>query len=149
MARKKLTDAQKKKNKAMYKQIKKGYEKTGGKTSSGNKISYIQFKHRVEARMSSGKLNVSQAIRKELNTESFKSAAERSRTNLLSAIKEEYRDVYDQIKNISRDENGRFSSISSNLTWNSSRGGYTIQYKGTTYFIDVTNSPKEVSMYAI
>lgn len=122
---KKLTKKQKAKNKSAYKAIRREYEKVKDKAP----VSYIQFKRRVQARAKSDNITIKSAAKREARTETFLTAAERSRENILSGIKTKHREVYDEIKNLSRysgktirDENGRitkkagqFESISGNL----------------------------------
>ena len=122
---KKLTKKQKAKNKSAYKAIRREYEKVKDKAP----VSYIQFKRRVKARAKSDNMTIKSAAKREARTETFLTAAERSRENILSGIKTKHREVYDEIKNLSRysgktirDENGRitkragqFESISGNL----------------------------------
>ena len=122
---KKLSKTQKTKNKAAYKAIRREYEKVKDKAP----VSYIQFKRRVKARAKSDNMTIKSAAKREARTETFLTAAERSRENIISGIKTKHREVYDELKNLSRysgktirDENGRitkragqFESISGNL----------------------------------
>lgn len=130
---KKLTKKQKAKNKAAYKAIRREYEKV--KYSKENYkdgkmiIDYKGFKNRTLARAKRDKMTIRAAAKREARTESFLTAAERSRENILSGIKTKHREVYDELKNLSRysgetirDENGRitkkagqFESMSGNL----------------------------------
>lgn len=130
---KKLTKKQKAKNKSAYKAIRREYEKV--KYSKENYqdgkmiIDYKGFKNRTLARAKRDKMTIRAAAKREARTESFLSAAERSRENLLESFKTKHREVYDEIKNLSRysgetirDENGRitkrkgqFEAISGNL----------------------------------
>lgn len=139
---KKLSNTQKQKNKVMYRQIRKGWEETD------KSITYKQFKARVEAQKVANNLNTRQAVRKVINSEQFTSAAERSRENLIASLKENFREEYNEIRNLSR-ERGRFKAIKNNLTWDKDRNGYTFIGNGILYFIDVSNSPEEVNIYAI
>ena len=123
---KKLSKTQQTKNKAAYKAIRREYEKVKDKAP----VSYIQFKRRVKARAKSDNMTIKSAAKREARTETFLTAAERSRENILSGIKTKHREVYDELKNLSRysgktirDGNGRitkragqFESISGNLT---------------------------------
>ena len=134
---KKLSKTQKAKNKAAYKAIRREYEKV--KNSKENYkdgkmiVDYIGFKQRTLARAKKDKMTIRAAAKREARTESFLSAAERSRENLLKSFKEKHSEVYDKIKNLNklnrysgktiRDENGKitkragqFESISDNLT---------------------------------
>lgn len=144
--RKKLTIKQKAANKAKYNAIRKAYEKTKGITTEGNKISYIQFKHRVEARAKADSLSIKDAAKKELNTRSFTTASELSRTNLLNAIKSKDPDKYKEIRYKSRNEKGKLTNIKGSLKWDKDRNGYVLNDK---YFIDVSNSPEGIDIYDI
>lgn len=138
---KKLTKKQKAANKRKYDRIRKAWKSTGGKKANGQDISYKQFKNRVEAQMNANDLDVKAAIKKELNTETFTTAAERSRSNLLESIKSDYKDVYDDLRYKSRDSRGRLTKLSGNMVWDTERNGYVV---GGKYFIDVSNSPEEI-----
>ena len=108
-------------------------------------------------------MTIKSAAKREARTETFLTAAERSRENILSGIKTKHREVYDEIKNLSRysgktirDENGRitkragqFESISGNLEWDKERKGYTLNANGKNYFIDVSNSPEDIKVMEI
>ena len=125
---KKLSKTQKTKNKAAYKAIRREYEKVKDKAP----VSYIQFKRRVKARAKSDNMTIKSAAKREARTETFLTAAERSRENIISGIKTKHREVYDEIRELNklnrysgktiRDENGKitkragqFESISDNL----------------------------------
>ena len=111
---KKLSKTQKAKNKAAYKAIKREYEKVKDKAP----VSYIQFKRRVKARAKSDNMTIKSAAKREARTETFLTAAERSRENILSGIKTKHREVYDEIRNLNKlnRDKGRFQSIKANLT---------------------------------
>lgn len=143
---KKLTKTQKRKNEALYKRIRKAYNEVKDKNEY---ITYKQFKNRVMAQKEANpNLSWKEAIKKEKRTETFFSAAERSRENLLNKLKIEYTKEYKEIRNLSRTKEGKFKSL--DLIWDKDRGGYTFIGKGgKTYFIDVTNSPEEVRVYEI
>lgn len=137
---KKLTRKQKQKNKTMYKVIRKYYEEAMSHPNA-SPISYIQFKRRVKAEMIRSDSDYKTAAKKTANTESFVSPAERSRFNLVEAIKEKFPGEYKELRNLSRNKKGQFTSIRDNLVWNNELKGYIL---GNKYFIDVTNSPEEV-----
>lgn len=141
-----LTKKQKLANRRTYEAIRRGWNKTGGQDLEGHKITYKQFKNRVKLRMQMEDVNARVAVRKELNTETFVNPAERSRHNLVQGIKEEFRGTYKEMLKLSRDSRGRFVKVEENLTWDNERGGYIL---GGKYFIDVTNSPKDVQIYEI
>lgn len=167
---KKLSKTQKAKNKAAYKAIRRAYEKV--KNSKENYkdgkmiVDYKGFKNRTLARAKRDKMTIRAAAKREARTESFLSAAERSRENLLKSFKTKHSEVYDKIKDLNklnrysgktiRDENGKitkragqFESISDNLVWDKERKGYIFNANGTKYFIDVSNSPEDVKMTEI
>jgi hypothetical protein len=110
--RKKLTKAQKAKNKAAYKAIRKEYEKV--KNKSTVEISYIQFKHRVQSKAIKDNITIKKAAKKEARTETFMTAGERSRENLLKSLKEKHSGAYNELKNLSRSK-GKYQSIKDNL----------------------------------
>lgn len=144
MARKKLSKTQKAKNKAAYKNIRKEYDKVKDKAD----VSYIQFKRRVKSRAAKDEISIKEAARKEARTETFLKAPERSRENLIEAIKTKHSDAYKKLKNVSRSR-GKFQSIKDNLTWDKSRNGYVLNADGRSYFINITNSPEDVEIEEI
>lgn len=132
-----------KKYRTQDKQIRKVYETTGGVDIDGDPITYRQFKHRVSARMKSENMTARQAALKERNTESFTTAAERSRYNLTESIKRDYPEAYQEMTRINkglRNEKGQFTSLHNNLKWSKEYNTYVIG----DYIIDVSNSPKGV-----
>ena len=135
-----------KKQKLIDKQIRKAYEETGGFDIDGEPISYRQFKERVYAMMKIHGITARQAAQKVLNTESFTSAAERSRENLIHAIRKEFPEDYKIIVEYNRrmrDAQGHFVSTKSNLEWSEYYGAYVL---GGRYLIDVTDSPKQINI---
>lgn len=144
MARRKLNKTQKAKNKAAYKNIRKEYDKIENKAG----VSYVQFKRRVKSRAAKDNISIKSAAKKEARTETFLSAGERSRENLLEAIKTKYSETYKELKNLSRSK-GKYQSIKENLTWDKDQKGYILQAGNKQYFIDVTNSPEEVTVTEI
>lgn len=141
-----------KKAKLLNRQIRRVYRQTGGKTRTGQDISFRQFKNRVLARAKSEDITVRRAAIKEKNTESFTSAAERSRTNLLDKIREKYdvgpNNAWDELKRINRqirDPQGHFTSMRANMIWDKDLKGYVIGDDFTgMYLIDVSNSPEDI-----
>lgn len=145
MARKKLSKTQKAKNKAMYKNIRKEYNKL---KSNDYNISYVGFKQRVLSRAKADNMTVKAAAKREARTESFWTAPERSRENLLAGIREKHAEAYSELKNLSRVK-GKYQSIKDNLTWDKKRNGYVLSAGDKQYFIDVSNSPEEVNITEI
>lgn len=111
MARKRISKTQKAKNKAAYKNIRKEYDKVKNKAD----VSYIQFKRRVKSRAAKDGISIKEAAKKEARTETFLSASERSRENLIEAIKTSHSEAYKKLKNVSRSK-GKYQSIKDNLT---------------------------------
>ena len=144
MARRKFSKTRKAKNKAAYKNIRKEYEKVKEKAP----VSYVQFKRRVKARAEKEGISIKEAAKKEARTETFWSAGERSRDNLLTSLREKHGEAYSELKNLSRSK-GRFQSIKENLKWDQDRKGYVLDAGGKQYFVDVTNSPEEVNVTEI
>lgn len=146
--RKKLTKTQKIKNQKKYEKIRKAYNEVKEKNEL---VTYKQFKNRVQAQMEANpNLNLKGAIKKVQNTESFTSAAERSRSNFIEALKKDFGEEYKEIRALSRDEKGRFKKLELEWTKHGDKWGYSFTgKKGLKYFIDVKNSPEEVLIYAI
>ena len=136
---KKLTKTQKAKNRAAYKNIRKEYDKV----KDNAPVSYVQFKRRVKSRAERDNISIKAAAKREARTETFLSAAERSRENLINAIKEKHAEAYSELRNLSRSK-GKYQSIKDNLVWDNSRSGYILNAGTKRYFIDVTNSPEDV-----
>ena len=146
--KKKLTKTQKLKKQKKYENIRKAYNEVKDKNKL---ITYKQFKNRVQAQMEANPgLNLKGAIKKVQNTESFTSAAERSRTNFIEALKKDFAAEYKEIRNLSRDEKGKFKKLDLEWTKHGGSWGYSfIGAQGLRYFIDVKNSPEEVLVYEI
>lgn len=147
---KKLTKKERMTRKKNYDLIRKKYKQLDkeGKiplvsiigSKEKKKMTYIQFKRRIKLRMESSDVNLKTALRKEANTETYTSAAERSRVNLIESLKEDFKGDYDKLRNLSR-EKGRFKALKENLEWSKEYNAYLV---GGRYLIDVTNSPEQV-----
>lgn len=136
---KKLTKAQKMRNRAKYNYIKRVWERTD------KSITYKQFKNRVLNRAEAKNISYKEAAKKEANTETFVSAGQRSRHNLIQAIKEKHELDYKELRNLARDR-GKYISIEDNLDWDEDYGQYVLRAGDNRYLIDVSNSPEEVSI---
>lgn len=134
---KKLTKAQKARNRAKYNYIKRAWERTD------KSITYKQFKNRVLLRAEAKGISYKEATKKEMNTETFVSAGQRSRHNLIQAIKEKHDLEYKELRNLARDK-GKYISIEDNLEWDEDYGQYVLRAGNNSYLIDVTNSPEDV-----
>ena len=161
--RKKLSKTQKTKNARAYKQIRKEYDKIVEKFKAAGKLkeletSYLGFKHRVLARKDAYDMTLKAAIKKEANTESFTTAAERSRDNLVNMLKNDHPEAWKELRNLSRyegptirDEEGKITFkkgqfIKMNIRWNKEAKRYEVNGK---YYIDISNSPESVSIEEI
>ena len=116
---KKLTKAQKARNRAKYNYIRRAWERTD------KSITYKQFKNRVLARAEAKGISYKEATRKEMNTETFVTAGQRSRHNLIQAIKEKHDLEYKELRNLARDR-GKYISIEDNLDWDEDYGQYVL-----------------------
>lgn len=140
---KKLTRRQKAINAKNYATIRKYYEiaKTKMTKEQLGRITYKGFKKRVMAYSQAKDISIKEASKRYVNSEAFTTPAERSRYNLVEAIKEKFPEQYQDIRNLSRNKKGQFTSVKQNLVWDRDRAGYIL---GGKYFIDVTNSPEDV-----
>lgn len=140
---KKLTRRQKAINARKYATIRKYYEIAQTKMTKEqlNRINYVSFKRRVMAYAQAKDLTIKEASKRVVNSEAFTTPAERSRVNLVDAIKERFPEQYKEIRNLSRNQKGQFTSVRQNLVWDRERAGYIL---GGKYFIDVTNSPEDI-----
>ena len=139
---KKLTKTQKKKNAAIYKKIKKEYNKITEKfeaVGKKNPISYRGFKNRVLSRKEAYDLSLKEAIKKEANTETFVNPGERAKTNFINMLKDKHADSWNELKLKSRDKFGRFKKM--DIKWNKEDKRYELNGE---YYIDINNSPEEV-----
>jgi hypothetical protein len=107
--RKLLTRTQKRKNAELYQIIRKGYNNLI-ETRNDVDLTYIQFKNRVLAMKQATGLSTIKSIKKVYNTEDIVSPAERSRVNLLQALREKFSTEYNKIVSLTRDPKGRFIS---------------------------------------
>ena len=121
-----------------------------------HEVSYETWKRRIRAKMRNDPryegLDIYQAAKKYMNTEQYVTAGERSRTNLLEAMKGyaskrfEGKNMYQELQYLNKQEGkyGRsvFSKI--NLTWNKALKRYEFSSLGVLYYIDVTNSPEDI-----
>ena len=162
MPRRRLTRAEKMLNKI----VREIYEKVHGKQltqevdENGNRIekdiTKKALKHRIQASMKLYDLTAKQAGKKVLNTQEFTTAAERSRKNILQAMRKEYHDEFEKLvnlnKEIGRDEHGRFTSLKNNLIWDKELKAYVIighrkvgnDWVQVKYMIVTTESPKRM-----
>lgn len=169
----KLKKSTKTQNKVKYNQVRKAYDNIKNKRG----LSYTQFKHRVKSRLNVkrkrgeketalykfSKKEIAAAAKKEANTETFVSAAERSRENLVESMKTKFGDSYDRLRQLTRYEgetihdesgkilkkSGQFEKMGSNLVWDQNKKGYTFLSGGKQYLIDISNSPEEINIIEV
>lgn len=137
---KKISKTQQNKNRRNYRYIRNVYNAIEDKKG----VTYIQFKHRVQAASKRDGVNLREAARKEANTQSFVSAAERSRVNLVQGIKSKFKEEYKMLREMTKDEKGRYRRIEDILKWDKDRGAYVFSGFFGDYMIDFTNSPEAV-----
>lgn len=97
-----------------------------------------------EEQMRNNTITANAAAKKILNSNRFTNAAERSRYNLLEAMKQIAPEMHKRLRMKARDAKGKFIKFSHNdLVWNRDLGAYTYTpYEGgKTWMIDTTNSP--------
>lgn len=136
-----LTKAQKAKNKAMYKYIRKIWSKTD------RSVSYKEFKKIVIDWTRSGKYkNVREGARKYAHSTQYVDADRRGKENILAGLKEDFRETYDKLRRrIGPMKKG--DHLIDQLTWDDQKQGYTFKGSdGNTYLIDLSNSPKQAEL---
>ena len=143
MARKKLTKAQKAKNKAENNRIRRAYETTD------KSISYKAFKKRVVNRAFGEDISIKEAAKKEARTRTFKSAKDIGRENILNSMKEDFKaDYKDFRKAMGRLKKGE--TYANKLEWDKSLKAWTFENsKGERYMINEDNSPKQMGVIKI
>ena len=132
------------------------YNKNADIINRTHEVSYETWKRRVRAKMRNDPryegLDIYQAAKKYMNTEQYVTAAERSRTNLLEAMKGyaskrfEGKNMFQELQYLSKQKGKYGQSVFSkiNLTWNKALRRYEFSALGVLYYIDVTNSPEDI-----
>lgn len=133
---KKLTKAQKKKNKALYKAIRREWKRTD------KSISYKDFKRIVIDWTKGGKYNsIREGAKIYAHSRQFVDAETVGKENLLAGLKKEFPDVYKEL----RSKMGRFDKdqrMIDKLEWDANKQMYTFRNGKNQYWVDITNSPK-------
>lgn len=133
---KRLTKTQKKKNKALYKAIRKQWEKTD------KSISYKDFKRIVLDWTKGGKYSTArEGAKLYAHSRQFVDAETVGKENLLVGLKKEFPDVYKEL----RSKMGRFNKdekMINKLEWDYDKQMYTFKNGDDQYWVDITNSPK-------
>ena len=133
----KLSKTQKAKNKALYKAIRKIWEKTD------RSMDYKTFK-KITLGLSAGKgTNPRAEAKLYAHSQRFVSPETVGKENLLTGLKKEFPDVYKEL----RRKMGRFDkgeTMMSRLEWDSNQQMYKFtNEKGDTFWVDISNSPKQ------
>lgn len=134
---KRLTKTQKAKNRALYRAIRKQWEKTD------KSVSYKTFK-KISMGLAAGKgTSAKEEAKLYAHSRRFVSAEEVGKENLLAGLKKEFPDVYKEL----RSKMGRFykdETMMSRLEWDSDKQMYKFTNdKGDEFWVDIDNSPKQ------
>ena len=143
MARRKLSKAQKAKNRAEYNRIRREYNKTD------KSITYKQFKARVINRAVGTGESIKVAAKKEANTRQFKDYKTQAKENLLASMKEKFRGTYDEL----RRKAGRFGKgehLFDKVEYDNQQDAYVLTSStGDQYRIDIDDSPQQMYLTKI
>ncbi len=143
MARRRLTKAQKARNRAEYNRIRRIYNTTD------KSITYKQFKARVINRSIGTGESIKEAAKKEANTRQFKDYKTQAKENLLAGMKENFRGTYDEL----RRKAGRFGKgehLIERIEYDSQQDTYVLTSStGERYRIDTDDSPKQMYLTKI
>lgn len=96
---KRLTKAQKARNRAEYNRIRKAYNRTD------KSITYVEFKRIVKSRAAAKNESIKEAADKTAHSYLFTDADTVGKENILSSLKTKFRKTYDEL----RRKAGRFS----------------------------------------
>ena len=141
MGRPRLTKKQKQKNRAEYNRIRRIYNKIDNPD-----LSYKEFKDMVYGLNKGTKETIKETAKRVAHSQKFVSAERVGKENILTGLKENFRDVYDEL----RYKAGKFEKgehLIERLKWNDSMQAYTMTSStGATWLIDITNSPKNAQL---
>lgn len=138
---KRLTKAQKAKNRSMYKYIRKIWNTTD------KSVSYKDFKRIVIDWTKAGKYDsVREGAKLYAHSTQYVDAEQRGKENILAGLKSEFRSTYDELRHkIGFMKKGEH--LIDQLTWDDTKQSYTfVGADGHTYLIDITNSPKQAEL---
>lgn len=138
---KRLTKAQKAKNKAIYRYIRKVWDTTD------KHVSYKEFKQIVIGWTKAGKYNnIREGAKLYAHSTQYVSPEERGKENILAGLKSEFRSTYDELRHkIGFMKKGEH--LIDQLEWDQQKQGYTFEgADGNTYLIDISNSPKQADL---
>ena len=134
---KRLTKAQKAKNRALYRAIRRAWEKTD------KSVDYKTFK-KISIGMSRAKgTSAKEEAKLYAHSRRFVSAEEVGKENLLEGLKKEFPDTYKEL----RSKMGRFyegETMLSRLEWDDAKQMYKFtNNSGDVFWVDISNSPKQ------
>ena len=132
-----LTKAQKAKNRALYRAIRRAWEKTD------KSVSYKTFK-KISIGLAKGKgTSAKEEAKLYAHSRRFVSAEEVGKENLLAGLKKEFPSIYKEL----RSKMGRFEkgeTMMSRLEWDETKQMYKFTNdKGDAFWVDIDNSPKQ------
>ena len=153
--RPRISESKKLKNKQMYKQIRKAYNKVGG---GENGLTYIQFKNRVlklkegvkESKLTNKiykvpKLSTRSAIKAVTTSTNYVAVGTRLVQNMLKGLRSKYPTQYQKLREFCRDAKGHYLDLLSHITWDAGSKWYVCRNgKGETMTISLLNSPEQV-----
>ena len=138
--RKRLTKAQKAHNRAEYNRIRRIWERTD------KSLDYKTFKKIVQGISKSTGESVKEAGEKFAHSRMYKSAEDVGKENILGSLKEDHREVYDELRR-KVGFMGKGEHLVDNIEWDSDKQAYIVHgTQGKDYMIDISNSPKEANL---
>lgn len=160
----KLSPAQITRLKKLWNAYKKNQQRLGkalpkvsvirGKAMVPKTVDFRAYRRRVEADRLAKGTKRSKSARTVLNSEIFQPRADRSKANIINALRTKFPKEYLIMRNIMRDNKGHFTSYDSwysKMEWdrslNDGSGAWKFaDGKGKEWYINVTNSPMEMSV---
>ena len=135
---KRLTKKQLAKQRAENRAIRKAWE------STDRSVDYRTFKKIVKGYVKGGKYDtVKEAAKKYAHSTRFVDPITRGKENILSGLKDEFRDVYDEL----RRKMGKFKKgerMMDRLEWDDNKQMWKFESStGQVYHVDITNSPRQ------
>ena len=135
---KKLTKKQLAKQRAENRAIRKAWE------STDRSVDYRTFKKIVKGYVKGGKYDtVKEAAKKYAHSTRFVDPIQRGKENILAGLKDEFRDVYDEMKG----KMGKFKKgehMADRLEWDDNKKMWKFKSSsGQEYWVDISNSPRQ------
>lgn len=134
---KKLTKAQKAKNRAEYKRIRKIWETTD------KSVDYKTFKKISQGIAKANGISTKEAAKQYAHSHRFMTPEQIGKENILKGLKEEFRATYDEL----RRKMGKFKKgehMVDKMTWDREKHMWKMTSStGQEYWVDISNSPKD------